>query len=55
MEFPTLIVCGFVYLAALLSFFCGMILASIQLRNRQEFEMELIKCEERKKRKIQSK
>ena len=53
--FPTLIVCGFVYLAALLSFFCGMILASIQLRNGQEFEMELIKCEERKKRKIQSK
>ena len=53
--FPTLIVCGFVYLAALLSFFCGMILASIQLRNRQGFEMELIKCEERKKRKIQSK
>lgn len=51
-EFPTLIVCGFVYLAALLSFFCGMILASIQLRNRQEFEMELIKCEERKKRKM---
>lgn len=46
-EFPTLIVCGFVYLAALLSFFSGMILASIQLRNRQEFEMELIKCEER--------
>ena len=43
-EFPTLIVCGFVYLAALLSFFSGMILASIQLRNRQEFEMELIKC-----------
>ena len=34
-EFPTLIVCGFVYLAALLSFFSGMILASIQLRNRQ--------------------
>ena len=53
--FPTLIVCGFVYLAALLLFFCGMILTSIQLRNRQEFEMELIKCEERKKRKIQSK
>ncbi|MCI5863389.1 MAG: glycosyltransferase [Lachnospiraceae bacterium] len=48
-EFPTLIVCGFVYLAALLSFFCGMILASIQLRNRQEFEMELIKCEDIKR------
>lgn len=48
-EFPTLIVCGFVYLAALLSFFCGMILASIQLRNRQEFEMSLMRCEESKR------
>ena len=47
-EFPTLIVCGFVYLAALLSFFSGMILASIQLRNRQEFEMSLMRCEESK-------
>lgn len=47
--FPTLIVCGFVYLAALLSFFCGMILASIQLRNRQEFEMSLMRCEESKR------
>ena len=48
-EFPTLIVCGFVYLAALLSFFSGMILASIQLRNRQEFEMSLTRCEESKR------
>lgn len=48
-EFPTLIVCGFVYLAALLSLFSGMILASIQLRNRQEFEMSLMKCEESKR------
>lgn len=48
-EFPTLIVCGFVYLAALLSFFSGMILASIQLRNRQECEMSLMRCEESKR------
>lgn len=48
-EFPTLIVCGFVYLAALLSFFSGMILASIQLWNRQEFEMSLMRCEESKR------
>lgn len=48
-EFPTLIVCGFVYLAALLSFFSGMILASIQLRNRKEFEMSLMRCEESKR------
>ena len=48
-EFPTLIVCGFVYLAALLSFFSGLILASIQLRHRQEFEMSLMRCEESKR------
>ena len=48
-EFPTLIVCGFVYLAALLLFFSGMILVSIQLRNRQEFEMSLMRCEESKR------
>ena len=48
-KFPTLIVCGFVYLAALLSFFSGMILVSIQLRNRQEFEMSLMRCEESKR------
>jgi len=36
LKFPTLIVCGFVALAALISFFSGVI-----LKNRQDFEMEL--------------
>ncbi len=38
---PTLIVCGFVLLAALISFFNGLILANIVQKNRQDFEIEL--------------
>ncbi|HAT89238.1 MAG TPA: glycosyl transferase [Roseburia sp.] len=40
-RFPTLIVCGFVFLAAIQSFFAGLILHTIQQKNRQDFEMEL--------------
>ncbi|MBQ1538634.1 MAG: glycosyltransferase [Ruminococcus sp.] len=40
-KFPTLIVCGFVGLAALLSFFSGMILDSIWQKERREFEFRL--------------
>ncbi len=40
-RFPTLITCGFIVLAALLSFFSGMILETIAKRGRQEFEMRL--------------
>lgn len=40
-RFPTLIVCGFTIIAALLSFFSGMILSCIVRKNRQDFEMEL--------------
>ena len=43
-RFPTLIVCGFVMIAALLSFFTGQILKSINHKNRQDFELELIKA-----------
>lgn len=42
-RFPTLIVCGFVMIAALLSFFAGQILKTINQKNRQDFEMELIR------------
>lgn len=49
-NFPTLIVCGFVYLAAIVSFFTGLLLSSIAQQNRQEFEMRLIQCEERFKK-----
>lgn len=41
LKFPTLIVCGFVALAALISFFSGVILSTINQKNLQDFEMEL--------------
>ncbi len=41
-NFPTLIVCGFVMIAAIQSFFSGLILENIKQKNRQDFEMKLI-------------
>ena len=41
LKFPTLIVCGFVALAALISFFSGVILSTINAKKRHDFEMEL--------------
>lgn len=46
---PTLIVCGFAMVASLLSFFSGLILNNINRIGRQEFEMELIRADSRKK------
>ena len=40
-RFPTLIVCGFTVIAAIQSFFSGMILSCIVRKNRQDFELEL--------------
>lgn len=40
-QFPTLIVCGFVMMAAILSLFAGLILTTINQKNRQDFEMNL--------------
>ncbi len=48
-NFPTLIVCGFVYLAAIISFFSGLLLSSVVQQGRQNFEMQLIQCEEKRK------
>jgi len=42
-NFPTLIVCGFVAMMAIQSLFSGLILETINQKNRQDFEMELIK------------
>lgn len=52
LQFPTLIVCGFVYLAAIISFFAGGILSSIVQKNRQDFELNLIRCDEVYKEKM---
>lgn len=41
LRFPTLIVCGFVVIAALQSFFSGLILTTISSKNHQDFEHEL--------------
>ena len=48
-RFPTLIVCGFVALAAIISFFAGMVLDTIQQKNRQDFEMNLHRANDRLK------
>lgn len=40
-KIPTLVVCGFVVIAALQSLFTGLILQTIYAKNRQDFEMEL--------------
>ena len=42
-KFPTLIVCGFVALAAVQSFFAGLILNNISQRDRKDFELDLIR------------
>ena len=40
-KFPTLFVCGFVMLAALQSFFSGLILSNMAIKNRRDFEIQL--------------
>ncbi|MBR2739025.1 MAG: glycosyltransferase [Lachnospiraceae bacterium] len=49
-RFPTLIVCGFVVIAAILAFFAGLILQTIRQKDRQDFEMRLIEIETEKHR-----
>ena len=46
-NFPTLIVCGFVYLTAIIAFLAGLILSSIVHQERQNFEIRLIACQHR--------
>ncbi|MCM1262455.1 MAG: glycosyltransferase family 2 protein [Butyrivibrio sp.] len=41
-RFPTLIVCGFVELAAVQAFFAGMILSDMAQKNRRDFEIKLM-------------
>jgi glycosyltransferase involved in cell wall biosynthesis len=48
-KFPTLIVCGFVAMASIQSFFSGMILSAVRQKERREFEYRLITAAHRKK------
>jgi hypothetical protein len=41
-RFPTLIVCGFVMIAAIQAFFAGLILSTMANKNRRDFEQTLI-------------
>lgn len=43
-NFPTLIVCGFSAIAGLLSLFAGLMLQTMTLKNRQDFEMRLLQA-----------
>ena len=48
-KFPTLITCGFVVIAAIQAFFAGMVLETIEQKNKQDFEMELIHVNQKRK------
>ncbi len=48
-KFPTLIVCGFTVLAAIQSFFSGLILSCIVQKNRQDFESHFHESSDKKK------
>lgn len=48
-NFPTLIVCGFVVMAAIQSFFCGMILSAVRQKERSDFEYELLRVRREKR------
>ena len=50
-RFPTLIVCGFVMIAAILFFVTGVILESLLTKDRRLFEMELQQIENERRRK----
>ena len=49
-RFPTLIVCGIVMVVALLLFVSGVILESLRVKDKRDFEFELIQANEMKKR-----
>ncbi|MCR5137575.1 MAG: glycosyltransferase family 2 protein [Oscillospiraceae bacterium] len=53
-RFPTLIVCGFLAIAAIQSLFTGLTLQTIQKKNLQDFEMLLMRAK-REKREMDSK
>ena len=51
-RFPTLIVCSFLILTAIISLFCGILLETITWKNRQDFEMQLHRENDEKNKKL---
>lgn len=54
-NFPTLIVCGFCAMAALMAHFSGLILSTIVQKNKQDFEFKLTEVEDRFRRNAENK
>ncbi|MGI5989988.1 MAG: glycosyltransferase family 2 protein [Lachnospiraceae bacterium] len=52
-RFPTLIVCGFSILAAIVSFFSGLMLQTFSWKGRQDFELAYTRAAEEKKKKME--
>lgn len=52
-NFPTLIVCGFCVMAALMAYFSGLILSTIVQKDKQDFEFKLVEVENRLKGEIE--
>ena len=50
-RFPTLIVCGFMVLAGIQSFFAGMILEVLAAKDKRDFEYRLISVSAEKRKK----
>ena len=48
-NFPTLIMCGFIMVAAIQLFFAGMVLQTILQKNRQDFEINFQRAAKDKK------
>lgn len=54
LKFPTLIVCGFVMMAAIQSFFAGLMLSNSAQKNRRDFEYRYtLVCEKERKQRIE--
>lgn len=51
-RFPTLIVCGFVVIAAIQSFFSGLVLSNIIQKDRRDFEYQLRMVSDEKRGKL---
>src|SRR5699024_1907811 len=49
-NFPTLIVCGFIVMAALMSLITGIVLQTLHQKDTQDFEMNLIHISEFQKK-----
>ena len=51
-RFPTLIVCGFTMIAAIQSLFTGMTLETLRKKDRQDFEMQLLRAKTEKRERL---